>query len=78
MNRFSISVIRSYFPLALASFALAYANIALGCDRCGCCRIPVSGELEVGQGYAQGIADAGPLPITPGSWTLAILPDTQH
>jgi hypothetical protein len=76
-NRFSNRIAQFFIALAAVFTTLAHSRQSIACNKCGCCRIPISGELEIGQGVAQGIAEAGPLPLTPGSWTLAILPDTQ-
>src|SRR5690349_1355683 len=66
---------------ALIAFAVEPSfHLAWACNNCGCCRDPVTGEpYEVGQPMPQNPNPApAAIPITPGSWTLAILPDTQH
>jgi hypothetical protein len=78
MNRSFVRNVRSIAFLALIASAAYQSKIARACNNCGCCRVdPLGIPFEVGQPQAGGPAPAA-LPITPGSWTLAILPDTQH
>jgi hypothetical protein len=76
--------------LAFLLITVPRADFALACSTCGCCRIddPVTsidppnplerGWYEVGQqAPAPGGVGQSALPIDPGSWTLALMPDTQ-
>jgi hypothetical protein len=74
------STVRFVFNTLLVIAFATISDFASACANCGCCRDPVTGEpFEVGQPLPP-IPNPNPgiIPITPGSWTLAILPDTQH
>ena len=71
--------------LVISAALLSSANSVLACNTCGCCRVEGFSDaeyLEVGQSRAEASDSTGKgadaLPIDPGSWTLVVMPDTQH
>jgi hypothetical protein len=75
-------LVRFAIGIALVAGGSSRTESILACGTCGCCRVdggppPVFEEPTAGQGGSIG-SGAGALPIDPGSWTMVVMPDTQH
>jgi hypothetical protein len=88
IERVLSSLVRRVPALACVIVGMAsigWADRVSACNTCGCCRVEGFSDaeyIEVGQSRAEAADSPGKgadaLPIEPGSWTLVIMPDTQH
>ena len=83
--RFMSIELRVVAGFVISAVMLSSSNPVFACNTCGCCRVEGFSDaeyLEVGQSRAEASDSTGKgadaLPIDPGSWTLVVMPDTQH